>query len=346
MRLATSVPKMTSPESDGEYGRKDGLIFCKAEEEIDSVLRRTLGRTLFVSDEGGFGVFASAAGSPRAVSAVIGEDCLSLFSMPDVSAVIGAGGKNVLIAARFYAELMRIPCTLIPTVATLNGTSEENGRVLVNGDTFSARLAKATVVCDMEVLRPTLARAYSRLLLGELEGFEAEALRNFGLPAFCAEPIEEGLSPEELVGKNASLTLQGEGAVLAELLERDGERNPEWRAYLQLSALYAAFFEKGKPRRYFIPDYQQRADAAGVSGYRIPTAEEYARRAIALERMRAVMTKKILSLTERRGEFAQALRAFSAEETEAGDLTRLKYLPEIREGGLSSLIRDFGLMEW
>ena len=309
---------------------------------------------LLVTDAESCSVFASAACSPRAISVVLeDDDCLPLFSMPEIGCVLGAGGGNTLFAARFFASLMRVPCTLFPTIATLEGAVEPSGSVSVGGEPLSVDFRAERVVCDMTVLNATLGRAYSRLLLARLEEIENRALLLFGIQAQeggSAQPPPPDLSAEDLVRENARLgCLKGDGAVLSALLAQSGERVPEWRAYLQLSALYAAFFTKGKPRRYYTPDYKARAERAGTAvSYRIPSSEEYARRAIALERMRAEMTGEILALTRRRDEFLSAVRSLSAEDVAegGGDLTNLKFLPEHRESGLSAVIRDFGLMEW
>lgn len=353
MPLADSVPKMNAPKGDEEYGSYEGLAFCVSEEAIGAAFARTAGKVLLVSDEESCFLFAAAARSPRAISVVLDADCLPLFSMPEIGCVLGAGGKKTLFAARFFSSVMRIPCTLFPTVATLAGALERKGEVSVGGETLAADFRSERVICDLNLLAPTLGRAYARLLLARLQAFEGRALRLFGREAADlqgGEPPRLSENAEELIRENARVgDLIGEGGALAALLEGEGERVPEWRAYLQLTALYAAFFTKGKPRRYYTPDYKARANKAGTAvSYRIPTAEEYARRAIALERMRAEMTAAILAFTRRREEYFQTVRSLSPEGMKegGGDLTKLKYLPEYREGGLSTVIRDFGLMEW
>lgn len=355
MQLADSVPKRNATEVDAEYGGYDEPVFCTAEQGISQAFGGSAGKVLLVSDRESYVVFASAARSPRAVSVVLENDCLPLFAIPEVGCVLGAGGKTTLLAARFFAKVMRIPCTLFPTVATLAGALEQNARITVGGDTVPAELRPERTVCDTDLLKPTLGRAYSRLLLARLAALEGRALRYFGLDAVRKDFVPELPPPsvssaKKIVRANAQIgDLQGEGAALAALLDGDGERVPEWRAYLQLSALYAAFFTKGKPRRYYTPDYKARADEAETAvSCCIPTAEEYAQRAILLERMRAEMTAESLSLTRRREEFLSAVRSLSADPVAdgGGDLKRLKFLPEHFQGGLCAVIRDFGLMEW
>lgn len=352
MQLVHSVPKKKAPVGAEEYGSCDGLVFCPSEDALSAAFRNSAGKVLLVSDEYGCSLFASAAGSPRAISVVLEEDCLPLFSMPEVSRVLAAGGKETLLAARFFAQLMHIPCTVFPALATLAGAVEERESLLVSGEKITVRIKKTCTVCDMQRLKATLDRAYGRLLLARLEQFEGRALRAFGLKTDIEElDLADMLSPEELVKELARIGgLKGEGAHLAQLLEYDRVHNPEWQAFRQLTSLYAAFFEKGRPRRYYTPDYKARAEAVEVPvSKRIPDAEEYTRRALALEGMRAQMTTEIKALTARREEYLSALRSFSAQEEaeeEEDRLERLRYLPEYREGGLSALIRDFGLMEW
>lgn len=347
MPLAERLPKRNAL-CGGEY--ESEVVLCNGKEEIFHCVKNAAGKTLLVSDDENYGLFSEAVCSPRAISVVFEKDCLSLFCMPDgVSCVLAAGGKNVLHAARFFAEVTRVPCVCFPQNATLCGALEERGEVLIGGKKISAAFKKTKICCDTERLKGTLSRAYARLLLAKLQEIERRALLAFSLPAFSAlEAAEPTCSAEELILQNARIgELKGEGGALAAVLEEDGERDPEWRAYLQLSALYAAFFEKGKPRRYFTPDYKARAKTAGVGEvWNIPDAEEYARRAILFERIRAPFAKETLALSARREEFESAMSSFSPIPKKGCGLERLKYLPEAFPAGFCTVIRDFGLMEW
>ncbi len=347
MQLALSLPMTNAPEGDEEYEGEP--IFCKAEEGVSEVMKSTAGKILLLSDEDSCGMLTSAACSPRAISVVFDGDCLPLFSMPEIACVIGAGSKETLFAARFYAEVERLPCAVFPTLVTLSGALEARGKVRIGGEEKRVDLKSGRVYCDGERMSSSLSRAYARLLLARLEEFEARALTAFGIKTDHATPCDLPETTEELIRENAKIgELSGEGGALSDLLEQDGVCVPEWRAYLQLSALYAAFFEKGKPRRYFTPDYKARAKAAGVEARDIPDPEEYARRAIVFERIRAPLAKEILAVSAKREKYFQTVSALSEEKPEAGggDLMRLKYLPERHAGGLSGIIRDFGLMEW
>ena len=326
------------------------LIFISVEEGIAREFERNTGTVLLVSDESAYSVFTTAASRPNAISIVIEEDVLPLFSMPEATCVLGAGGKRALFAARFYAETHHIPCALFPMEATLTGVLERTGEILMNGESTTANLSAGRVYCDMQILGGTLGRAYARLLLAQLEVFEKRALQEFGIAsdriaAFAA--VE--LTPEKIIVENALRgELKGEGNALVKLLE--GRVNPEWRAFLLISSLYAAFFEKGKPRRYYTPDYKARAKAANTKPpASSPTTEEYALRAMKLEKIRAGYAREIINFTKQKEAFAQTVAALSAHQDEGdieADLPVLKYLPEHFEGGLSSVIRDFGLMDW
>ena len=82
------------------------------------------------------------------------------------------------------------------------------------------------------------------------------------------------LSPEEIVRRNARLRmLEEDGVPQGEGMRLEGSAYTRWQA---LCALYLAFFAKGRPRRYAVPDYAARAEIMwastlshnGVTGYR------------------------------------------------------------------------------
>ncbi len=357
MQLADNSVRKRNP--DGEIrGRGDGLKFLSAEEGVRQTLSSVSGKALFVSD-GTSPVFAAAACSPRAISAVFDGDCLPLFSMPDgVSCVLGMGEPDLLRAVRYFAEVRDIPCTLFPVHASLAGAFEERGEVFLNEERVSGALRDGEVVCDCKILQKTLSGGYGRILLTRLAEIENRALGFFHRreQAFHMETPEK-LTAEEILLANARQrvherdgTYAGEGVVLSEILRDRGEKNPEWRAFIQLSALYAAFFEKGKPRRYFTPDYRGRAAQAGTqyTAMGVPPIEEYVLRAMTLERIRAPFARDAVALLDGKGKFFKEISELAADPPplRAGDLSALKILPEHAPHGLSAIIRDFGLMEW
>lgn len=352
MRLAGSLPMTNVEEYEGEPE------WIETEEGIRRAMAEYgAGKILLSSDAESCRVFSSAACSPRAVSVVFDGDCLPFFSMPDgVSCVIAAGGRDVLLAARYFAEVRGIGCVLFPSEASLDGAYDRRALVRLGGEETPVSLSVTRVCCDPVRLRPTLAEGYGRLLLSLLANFEARALFRFGAGKEEREDKPDlSADGENIIRENARLRRAerdgapaGEGIVLKELLAQAGEPLPAWRAFLQLSSLYAAFFSKGKPRRYFTPDYRARAERAGIPypPPGIPTAEEYAVRAMALERERAPLAREILALAEEKDQFLAAMREFSpTADARGGDLSLLRTLPE-RGGGLSAIIRDFGLMEW
>ncbi len=152
----------------------------------------------------------------------------------------------------------------------------------------------------------------------------------------------------ELIAQNAALRREerdgapvGEGRILARLHAADGNKRPVYRAFTELIALYYAFFKCGKPRKYFICDYAARAKSAGTPycATVVPTPQEYAVRSLALEKIRS---QKLFELKEilqcwQQGPF------FLKQAASLLDLKRLKFLPE-HGGGLSAIIRDFGLL--
>ena len=357
MRLAEfSVQKKNSEVGDF-YGREDEPIFAVAREYVREELTRSAGKVLLIS-EGACSIFSDAVCSPRTISVVFDGDCLPLFSMPDgVSRVMAAGGSELLRAARYFAEVRGISCTLFPTDAALCGVYEKHAKVTLGGADLTVPLGEGQVVLDEEILTHSLFSAYMRILLSRLAQIETQALALFRGGKKQETPVEipERLTFQEIISANVRERIResnseylGEGIVLSELLKESGEPYPEWRAFCQLSALYAAFFEKGKPRRYFTPNYSQRAARAGTEYplASVPTAEEYAIRALTLERIRAPFTKAVFALRNERSLYENASK-LSGEPLprDAGNLTPLSILPEHVPYGLSALIRDFGLME-
>ncbi len=373
MKLAEhSVRKMTPAAQNGTPdGEECGLIFCRIEEGLARVREEVPIGTLFlVADEEGFSFFSPYAGAPRMFNMVTdGADALPLFSAPDgVTCICAAGGTNLLRCARYFAEINRIPCYLFPAFASCDGAEEESGEVCVGSTKSEFPLAPARVMCDISAVKGVSA-AYARILISRLALFEQRVLR-----AFCgaetgdlyerayvaALSVNEESTLKELISANAALRrlegrgmYAGEGIALARMLEKDGADNPEWQAYMQLSALYAAFFKRGEPRRYFVPDYALRALRAGEgeSGYlraKIPTPNEYAFRAIALEKMRALFLHELEALLGKREAQARKFRLLNGGGTERMEnvLYRLRYLPEYEPKGFCAVIRDFGLMEW
>lgn len=357
MKLLGDLSPKKKPREGKEYeGAK--IEFCSEEESVKEQLALSCGKTLLLFDGNDF-VFAKTAMNPRAISVVFDGDCLPLFSMPDgVSRVLASGDEELLRAARYFSEVRGVPCVLYPAHSALEGTVEDMGYETIGKERLFAPLAQAErIVCDETRLKDSLAEGYARILLARLAAIEWDALAHF-----CGkEPKEqEAEFPSAPEGKEIALANfrqrnkerggfpAGEGKALWALLKERNEKYPAWRAYLQLSALYAAFFEKGKPRRYFTPNYRKRAEDAGGAFFSVPTAEEYVLRAMTLERIRAPFARAAAALSNEREEQARILSALAGEPvtTRAGDLGNLKILPERAPQGLSAVIRDFGLMEW
>lgn len=347
-----SVPKKTAP-SGAEADGGDELLFCPTEEGVSNALSRYCGgKILFVTDGESFSRFTAFASSPRAISIVFDGDALPLFSMPDgVSCVFASGSGAVLHAARYFSAVRRIPCVLFPTSATLCGAIEPTGEVRLGEKRAVYPLEKGEIVCDTAHMAGTFHRAYAKLVLCRLAEFELQVLNAFSIGEGEAVPFTASAeSDESIVRACAALPfrlLRGECFTLSRLLEEDGAEYPEWTAYFQLTALYAAFFAKGKPRRYFTPDYAKRAKRCGTESKNVPSAEEYALRALQLERVRAKFLSESKRLLDAREAEKDRLGGLCGGTVRAeADLTRLKYLPELHGVGLCSVIRDFGLLEW
>lgn len=342
-RVPDTLPMRTAA---GE--RSQGKVcFAQTESTVRELLENASGRVLLLSE----GAFAGAALSPRAVSLIYDGDALPLFAMPDgVSHIAAAGGEELLFAARYFAEVRGIPVTLFPESSTLAGCFEGRGELALGGERTVVPLAEGKVVCDSKRLSPTLAEGYARLLLSRLSALEARALTAFGL-CVRGETVSFDGTEEGIVTANAARRIReregiyaGEGVVLAGLL---GGEAPSWNAYLLLTALYAAFFEKGKPRKYFTPDYRARAARAGANyPVGLPTAEEYVLRALALEGCRGEFAREFGALCAEREQIHREISRFGDLPENGGDLSRLQLLPERAPNGLSAIIRDFGLMEW
>lgn len=359
MRLADrSVPKIKTActTDDG------GLCYCPLEEGVKAFLADRAGKALFVSDRGAADKFAAFAQDRRAICLVSESDALPLFFMPDsVSCVLAVGGKEILCAARFFAELRHIPCLLFPTDAALYGVFGKSGEVTLGSERSEMPLAEGAVCVDLALVSPSLPRAYAGLLLSRLAIFETRVTRllrketgSFEEAYAILAPIGE-LTPAEIVDTNARVRElefrglpAGEGKVLSRLYGDRGGSMPEWRAFRELTALYAALLSKGRPRRYFVPDYAARAVNAEIPYWKqtVPTREEYAALAIAFERARAGLYAELCNLAGRMGTYERALRAYAPLPRLDGDLQTLKILPEHAPGGLCAIARDFGLMEW
>lgn len=339
--------------------RYEGEIYFQgAEESIKEEFALSAGKTLLIFD-GNDLAFAAAACSPKAIAVVFDGDCLPLFSMPDgVSRVLATGEEELLFAARYFSEIRGAPCTLYPSDSALEGAFEERGAVLLNGERRTVPLSSRTkIVVDEDKIKKSLPEGFARCLIARLAALEDEALKELGGKE--RETLEAefpaSLEAKDIVSANISQRKKelcgfpvGEGKILSRLLKERGEKYPAWRAYLQLSALYAAFFEKGKPRRYFTPDYRKRAEEAGDAFFSVPSAEEYVLRAMALERIRAPFARVSAAISDAREEYAKIMTALAGEPVslKAGELRNLKILPERAPLGLSAVIRDFGLMEW
>ncbi len=346
MRLALEpLPKKREEEHEG-------MVFGTLSEGVRQAMERSAGKVLLLSDSVSLAAFSA---SPRAISLIFDGDALPLFAMPDgVSRVIASGGKETLWAARYFADVRRIPCTLFPTSAALDGVFEAEGDIVLGDGRVRSALREGEAVCDAERLAPSLAEGFSRLLLTRLAFGEAAALTAFGIPR-RGIGTELPETAEEIVLFNARVRRAeraggygGEGTVLASLCEKSP--CPSWSAYVLLSSLYAAFFEKGKPRRYLTPDYRARAARAGVEYARIfvPTREEYAARALALERIRGRFVREFSHhIAKREENYARVSRWSTAPlSAQTGGRELLERLPECAGSGLSAVIRDFGLMEW
>ena len=360
MRISQgSVPKMT-PEG-GMYD--SDIRFCGAEEALREMFAQCSGKVLLIADSGFFSVFAPVD-HPRAIFVVLDrEDALPLFTMPDgVSGIAAVGGEFTMRAARYFAEARGVNCLLFPADPAQDGVFEADGEMTVGGVISRVALAEARACYDLQILRPRLPRGYARLLLSQLERSEERALCMLERREESAL-YEEGYaaarcaaSAEEIVRANASLRrfeaqglAVGEATVLARNLAEGGISDPEWQAYRALAALYSAFFERGRPRRYCVPDYAARTRLAGAeySAQSIPSTEEYATRAMRLERMRAELVREFSAYTRNLSAQRHVLSSLSGNFVQDRDVRQyLKILPELRRGGLTSIIRDFGLMEW
>ncbi len=345
---------------NGERDGRGAPRFCKAEEEISRFSKRVAGKIVLITDGAAAGVLASSYSAPRILSVVLdGEDALPLFALPDgIGGVIGTGGARTLAAARFFAKVFGVPCLLVPLSAALDGVFGEWGEVLLDGVKRRLPLAEAETVYDPTRLKPSLAEGYARLLLCRLALFERRMLARFGEGEFTplcerayalTEPVpreEEGiLSANEALRRLEAEGLPvGEGRTLSHTLSGD---LPDFAAYRLLSGLYGCFFRVGTPRRYFVPDYRARAAQAGVpySSVSVPTLRRYAHRAFALEAMRAAACAEWKALTaDGMGHF-RTLRALGGYPDGEISPAQMKNLPELCPGGLSAVIRDFGLME-
>ena len=360
MRLDLSVPKK-NPAEDGEDG-EGGLMLSSVREGMKRALSERSGRVLVLSDSAPFSQFVPARRWENTVCMLWEGDALALFALPEVQHVLVSGGRDALEAARFFAHVRRISCTVFPRHAAMDGAFNTRAQVRIDGNQLEVPLAPACTVADMSLMRTTLSEGYARLLLSRLALIEAHALgmicrRPWSNQAYektfeCTEPVRGELSPDAVVRLNARLRQleadgapRGEGVVFASLCAE--KRYPAATAYLTLSALYAAFLGHGVPRRYAVPDYTERAKRAGTSyaAIRVPTVEGYASRALNLERARGELFAEMRHFRAAKQAQLAAMRGLDEHFSAAPALEKLSRLPELAPDGLSAVLRDFGLLE-
>lgn len=344
MELApVTVPRMKTDE-----GAEGGLFFCAAQTLVGTAMNRGAGKILLLSDRQGCAVLAAAARSPRAVNLVLdGGDALPLFAMPDeICQIVAAGGAECMRAARFFAGVRRIPCALIPCASDLTGAFEEEADVPVGGTDLRYPLPAAQVGLDESLLAPTYAEGYARLLVCRLAFFERTALSMFDRtdpPPEALFTLLSGLKEadgREILRKNAALGRMGEGDGEGAYLARSCGY---FAAFCALVSLYTAFFRYGSPRKYVVPHYSARAERAGVPLAMPPTEEDYVRRALTLEARRAQFLRELRFVSQDMRAYRTRYAALGGS-MERADRRELLALPE-RAGGLTKIIRDFGLME-
>ena len=334
-----------------EYGGEE-LHFAPTEAGAREFLSKARGeKLLVVSDGDSYKRLSRFAVSANALALVYDGDALPLFSMPDdVGGVLAAGGEAVLLAARYFAKVRRIPCAVFPSSGTLFGAFEKKSAVVLCGEEKSLPLSACDIYFDLKN-GFSLSEAYAQIYLTKLARFEERTLAYFAHEKpveWQTVSIDPCPDPARLVALNARLRGEerdgrsaGEGRTLARRYEAAGSKRPVFRAFTELMALYYSFFRCGAPRRYFVPDYKARALAAGIaySAQKIPTLGEYAARAFTLEQIRSESLNALNGILNgwKNSPF------YIKQAASLINLENLKYLPE-RGGGLSVIIRDFGLL--
>ena len=351
MQTAGSVPK-TTPAADGQGAE---LTVCSAAAFAEEFFRRRGGKAIVLAEDSAFSAMLPAVRAPQSMSVIWEGDALSLFSLPEGASILAAGGADLLRAARCFSALTGVPCALFPTQAALDGVFEPYGAVPLGGHAVRMQLAAGSLCLDLSLLQNSLQEGFARLMLARLARFEERAVGLICRVPFGGDAYEEayaltdaldGLSPDEIVRRNARLRqLEAAGLPAGEgsaLQEGAAER---WQ---MLIALYTAFFERGRPRRYAVPNYAARAEAAGVpyASVCVPTPETYAARALALERVRGELLAELRGIAARKTAYERTLRRYGGGFSPKPRIERLKTLPERAEGGLCSVMRDFSLMDW
>ncbi len=326
--------------------------FGRAQEEIRAFAEGTAGKLLLVSDGSGSAALAPASILPRTVFAVLEGDALPLFAMPDAGAVIAAGGQTVLACARYFAELMGVPCLLLPTDARFRDVYGSAGEVTLDGEAHLVPLKRGDVVWDTELLKPSLPHAYARLVLIGLGLFERRALARLGEGVYGE--AEEGayaalqtLTVDEntVIQTSAALSqMEADGLKMGEGETLAAQTGDEFSAYRTLLALYEAFFRYGTPQRLPV-DYRGRAARAGVpyASLKIPTFERLQRRAELLGQWRLLCLQELMAEKRQLPVHERNLRALGGRIS--NNLLWPNTLPERCPNGLCAVIRDFGLME-
>ena len=244
----------------------------------------------------------------------------------------------------------RVPCMLAPAQSALDGVFCKRAEVVVGGSRMEFPLAEADAVCDRRLLEPSFAEGYARLLLSRLAVFEARAMR---ILTGEGEPCEEAWAllaaltgepdGETVVRLNGELRMlerdgafTGEGVVLARLY---GGSDAAYCAVRALSALYAAFFKRGRPR-CAVPMPQSYGDSLP------PTVRECARRAMRLETHRKDLLRELSVLLRGSARERRIYATFAGRRPPSRiSAEKLYELPLHAPQGLCAVVRDFGLFE-
>ncbi len=342
-----------------EYGREGKPFFCTTAEAVELILRKyPAGKLALFCDGKSFPALSFLARNRRVLTLVsASDDALPLFALPEsVTCVIAVGNGVTFTLARYFAEVRRVGCVLLLREATCEGLYGKRASVRVGGERGTYPLAEADIFVDPACVEG-VAEGYARLLLARLARFEGRALAllrgNTGAKTGAwMQVLAEGVTREEVLSAGMARAFaegeapQGEGVILAERLGGEFSR---WRAYRQLLAIYLAGIKRGAPRPYFVPDYLARCQRAGVgnAGYlraKIPTVEEYASRAIALEKTRGILTGELLLLFEQLKACRRTYILLGGKEESIENLEELRRLPEHAPEGLCAIWRDFGLI--
>ncbi len=307
-----------------------------------------------------------------------------LFAQPDdISLVVCYGEDYAVATARYFAAVRALPLAVVAYNLTAQAAVKDEVTVCLGGEAFTYPVSYPeflffddsladkdgflTAYCNLLPMQATLLELeFTSLLLQtsyQKEWYEVAeyVLTNtlqFGYQRMDERAVYIASVLFTLCRQEGGIV--GEGDTLTTTYRRIGVGALSgYYALEKLSKLYHVFFSLGQYRKYYVPPYHARNLQASrlyqaseeEIGKRqvLPSVESLSTYADVLETVRAHFLCKAGRLLRKLNEITDDLQGeINGKKTENKILNcGLKYLPEGNQSyGLTSLIRDFGLLDF